>query len=90
MTFSTDSLRFRFVASMIAATVAGLILTGVMVTYLMRTYVTQGFHGEMQIHIDELGALTAVNASGQPYLMRALIGRLSAKGLPPCAPLRWR
>lgn len=72
MTFSTDSLRFRFVASMIAATVAGLILTGFMVTYLMRTYVTQGFHEEMQIHIDELGALTTVNETGQPYLLRAL------------------
>jgi signal transduction histidine kinase len=50
----------------------GLVLTGVMVSSLMRTYITQGFHDEMQIHIEELAALTALDKNGKPYLMRRL------------------
>ncbi|MEQ1547043.1 MAG: HAMP domain-containing sensor histidine kinase [Chakrabartia sp.] len=50
----------------------GLLLTGLLVSSLMRVYVTQGFHDELKIHIDELAALTTKDVSGQPYLLRQL------------------
>jgi signal transduction histidine kinase len=70
--FRTHSLRSRFVLGTVLLISVGLVLTGVMVSHLMRTYIVQGFHDEMEIHIEELAALTAVDRIGQPYLMRRL------------------
>ena len=50
----------------------GLLLTGIMVSSLMRAYIAQGFHDEMQVHIEELAALTILDSKGQPRLLRRL------------------
>ncbi len=70
--FRTHSLRSRFVLGTVLLILVGLVLTGIMVSSLMRTYITQGYHEEMQIHIEELAALTAVDKDGKPYLLRRL------------------
>ena len=70
--FKTHSIRSRFILGTTLFILVGLLLTGVMVSGLMRGYITQGFHEELQIHIDELAALTAIDQSGQPYVMRRL------------------
>lgn len=70
--FRTHSLGSRFVLGTVLLVSVGLVLTGVMVSSLMRSYITQGFHEEMQIHIEELAALTAIDKSGKPYVMRRL------------------
>ena len=70
--FRTTSLRGRFVLGTIFLISVGLLLTGVMVSSLMRAYINGGFHDEMQIHIEELAALAAIDKNGQPYLMRRL------------------
>jgi signal transduction histidine kinase len=70
--FRTHSLRSRFVLGTVLLISVGLVLTGIMVASLMRSYITQGFHEEMQIHIEELAALTELDKNGKPYLMRRL------------------
>jgi signal transduction histidine kinase len=67
-----NSLKFRFIASTFAWIAIGLILTGLVVSALFRAYVTQGFHDELQIHIDELAALVRVDARGDPVMLRRL------------------
>jgi signal transduction histidine kinase len=68
----TGSLRKRFFISTFVWIGAGLLFTGIMVSSLFRTYITDGFHEEMQIHIEELAALSAVDKTGQPFLLRRL------------------
>lgn len=72
MRLPTNSLRFRFIASTFAWIIVSLVLTGFMVSALFRIYITQGFHDEMQIHIEELSALTLVDQRGDPILLRRL------------------
>ncbi len=67
-----NSLRFRFIISTLALIAVGLILTGFTMSRLMRLYIEQGFHEEMQIHIEELAALTTTDSKGQPKLLRRL------------------
>lgn len=67
-----NSLRTRFILATTAWIVIGLLLTGVIVSAIVREYVIDGFHDEMKIHIEELTALTALDIAGQPYLMRRL------------------
>jgi signal transduction histidine kinase len=66
------SLRKRFIISTFILIGAGLLFTGIMVSNLFRTYITDGFHEEMQIHIEELAALSTVDKTGQPFLLRRL------------------
>jgi len=68
----THSLRRRFILATVVATSVGLLLTGLLIDHLMRSYIEQGFHEEMEVHIEELAALTAVDKRGQPYLQRRL------------------
>ncbi len=72
MTNAFRSLRVRFIFGTAFLVAVGLILTGVTVSRLMRHYVEQGFHDEMQIHIDELAALVRVDSAGNPILLRQL------------------
>jgi signal transduction histidine kinase len=72
VTAAFNSLRLRFISSTFILIVVGLILTGVTVSTLMRLYIEQGFHEEMQIHIEELAALTSTDEQGQPKLLRRL------------------
>jgi signal transduction histidine kinase len=67
---ATDSLRFRFIASTFALILSGLIVTGLLMTWLMKIYVAQGYHDEMQVHIEEVAALVRLDATGQPYMIR--------------------
>ena len=67
-----NSLRFRFIASTFVWIAIGLVLTGLVVSALFRAYVTQGFHEELQVHIEELAALTRVDAQGDPVMLRRL------------------
>ncbi|MEQ1498833.1 MAG: HAMP domain-containing sensor histidine kinase [Novosphingobium sp.] len=50
----------------------GVVAGGIMVSSLFRWNILQGYHDELEIHIDELAALTAVDAKGQPYILRRL------------------
>lgn len=68
----TQSIRSRFVFGTVLLILVGLLLTGIMVSSLMRGYITQGFHDEMEVHIDELAALTVIDKNGRPLLMRRL------------------
>lgn len=72
MKLPTDSLRFRYITSTVVWIAVGLVLTGLMVSALFRIYITQGFHDEMQVHIDELAALARVDPKGDPILLRQL------------------
>lgn len=72
MKLPTDSLRFRYITSTIVWIAVGLVLTGLMVSALFRIYITQGFHDEMRVHIDELAALARVDREGNPFLLRQL------------------
>lgn len=72
MKLPTDSLRFRYITSTIVWIAIGLVLTGLMVSALFRIYITQGFHDEMQVHIEELSALARVDGNGDPVLLRPL------------------
>lgn len=65
----------------------GLLLTGIMVSSLMRAYITQGFHDEMQVHIEELAALTIVDSNGQPRLLRRLS---DPRFIPPNSGFYWK
>ncbi len=66
------SLQRRFVFTTSALVVTCLIAVGILVSSLFRANITAGFHDEMQIHIEELAALTALDQKGQPYLLRRL------------------
>jgi hypothetical protein len=70
MTRATDSLRFRFIAGTFALILSGLIVTGLLMTWLMKVYIAQGYHDEMQVHIEEVAALVRLDATGQPYMIR--------------------
>lgn len=70
--FRMQSIRSRFVLGTVLLILVGLLLTGIMVSSLVRGYITRSFHDELQVHIDELAALTATDGTGQPYLVRQL------------------
>lgn len=72
MKLPTDSLRFRYITSTVVWIAVGLVLTGLMVSALFRIYITQGFHDELRVHIDELAALARVDKKGDPFLLRQL------------------
>lgn len=87
MKLPTDSLRFRYITSIIVWIAIGLALTGLMVSALFRIYITQGFHDEMQIHIEELSALTRIDGSGDPVLLRRLS---DPRFIPPNSGFYWQ
>jgi signal transduction histidine kinase len=72
MKFNTSSLRLRFISATAVWIVICLLLTGALVSKLVRDYVIDGFHEEMEIHIEELAALTSTDDNGQPYMLRRL------------------
>ncbi len=67
-----SSLKTRFIVATAAWITIGLLLTGIIVSKIVREYVIDGFHEEMQIHIEELAALTVIDDNGQPFLLRRL------------------
>ena len=66
------SLRTRFIMATMVSVIIGTILTGLVVARVIQSYVVDRFHEEMEIHIQELADLSAVDAKGQPYLLRRL------------------
>lgn len=72
MTLDFSSLRTRFIAATILSIIIGTLLTGIIVARVIQSYVLDGFHEEMEVHIQELGVLSNVDAQGQPYLLRRL------------------
>lgn len=72
MKLDLKSLRTRFILATVLWISSGLLITGILVSTLVRNYVVQGFHEEMEIHIEELAALTSIDESGQPFLIRRL------------------
>lgn len=67
-----SSLKTRFVVATALWISIGLLLTGIIVSKIVREYVIDGFHDEMQVHIEELAALTIADENGQPFLLRRL------------------
>jgi signal transduction histidine kinase len=72
MKIDLSSLRTRFIVATALWITIGLLLTGILVSKIVREYVIEGFHEEMEVHIEELAALTSVDDSGQPFLLRHL------------------
>jgi hypothetical protein len=72
MKINTASLRLRFISATAVWIAISLILTGALVSKLVRDYVIDGFHEEMEIHIEELAALTSTDEKGQPFMLRRL------------------
>ncbi len=72
MRLEHGSLRTRFILATMFSTIVGLIVIGALMATIIRNYIIEGFHEEMEVHIEELSALTATGTSGQPYLLRRL------------------
>lgn len=72
MKLRPNSLRFRLLIGTVAWIGLGIVAGGILVSSLFRWNVLQGYHDELEVHIDELAALTAVDQSGQPYMLRRL------------------
>jgi signal transduction histidine kinase len=72
MRLEHGSLRTRFILATMLSTIVGLIVIGTLMAAIIRNYIVEGFHEEMEVHIEELSALTATDKSGQPYLLRRL------------------
>jgi signal transduction histidine kinase len=70
MTRAASSLRFRFIAGTIALVAVGLAGTGYLMAWLMKVYIAQGYHDEMEVHIEEVAALVRVAPTGQPFMIR--------------------
>lgn len=87
MKLPTDSLRFRYITGIVVWIAIGLALTGMMVSALFRIYITQGFHDEMQVHIEELAALARVDGNGDPVLLRRLS---DPRFIPPGSGFYWQ
>jgi signal transduction histidine kinase len=66
------SLRFRFTFTTTVWVLLSTVLAAVLIANIFRQNLIDGYHEEMQIHIEELAALTTVAADGQPYLLRRL------------------
>jgi signal transduction histidine kinase len=66
------SLRFRFTFTTTVWVLLSTVLAAVLIANIFRQNLVDGYHEEMQIHIEELAALTALRADGQPYLLRRL------------------
>ncbi|OYU03118.1 MAG: hypothetical protein CFE36_01780 [Sphingomonadaceae bacterium PASS1] len=86
MRLDFSSLRTRFMIATIAAVIIGTILTGLVVARVIHSYVVDRFHEEMEEHIKELAELSAVDAKGQPYLLRHLS---DARFVPPGSGFYW-
>ncbi len=72
MKIDLKSLRTRFILATVLWIGSGLLITGTLVSKLVRDYVVEGFHEEMEVHIEELAALTSTDEGGQPFLLRRL------------------
>jgi signal transduction histidine kinase len=72
MRLRLDSLRSRFLISTVVWIGLGIVAGGLMVSSLFRWNLLQGYHEELEIHIEELAALTALDRTGQPYMLRRL------------------
>ena len=72
MTIATGSLRFRFLASNLVWIAVCGVVAALLISGMFRRGVERGYHDEMEVHIEELAALTAFRPDGQPYLLRRL------------------
>lgn len=66
------SLRFRFLISTVVWIGLGIVVGGLLVSSLFRWNLLKGYHDELEVHIDELAALTSLDPTGQPFLLRRL------------------
>ena len=83
----TDSLRFRLLIGTAVWIGLGILVGGLLVSSLFRWNLMQGYHEELAIHIEELAALTAIDPTGQPYLLRRLS---DPRYLPPESGFYWQ
>ncbi len=72
MNTATDSLRFRFLVSTVIWIGLGIVAGGLLVSAVFRWNLINTYHDELKIHLEELAVLTALDPSGQPYLLRRL------------------
>lgn len=66
------SLRTRFSLAMLGWVIAGLFVVGLTASALFKAHVERIFHAELEEHLVELMGLTALDAKGQPHLVRPL------------------
>jgi signal transduction histidine kinase len=72
MRWDANSLRFRYLSSTFIWILISLFAAGLLVSNLFRENITQGFHDEMEVHIEELAGLARVDKTGQPFMIRRL------------------
>lgn len=65
-------LRSHFLVGTVVLVGLGVAAGGMLVSTLFRLSLVSGYHEELGVHIDELAALTAIDATGQPYMLRRL------------------
>lgn len=70
--FHANSLQFRLLIGTAIWIGIGIVVGGLLVSSLFRWNLLQGYHEELTVHLEELAALTAIDQSGQPYLLRRL------------------
>ena len=72
MRVATDSLRFRFLVSTLIWIGFGIFSGGLLVSAVYRWNLIDSYHQELNIHLEELAALTELDSKGQPYLVRRM------------------
>lgn len=72
MKLASDSLRGRFLFGTVIWIGLGIVVGGLLVSAVFRWNVVAGYHDELNVHLDELAALTVLDSTGQPYLLRRL------------------
>lgn len=72
MMFRLNSLRARFVVAILLWTALGIAAIWFSSTRLFTIHVAKQYHDELRVHVQELDALTKLDALGQPYLSRPL------------------
>lgn len=65
----------------------GVVAGGTLVSAIFRWNLVSGYHEELGVHIDELAALIAIDAKGQPYMLRRLS---DPRYLPPRSGYYWQ
>lgn len=66
------SLRLRFLAGLLAWVGLGLLVVGLGASRLFHAHVEAQFHDELEVHLEELAALTRLDSEGRPVLERPL------------------
>lgn len=66
------SLRLRLIIGSVFGVVAAMLLAGLFIAHLYRVHTTERFESELDHHLDELVAMTVIDAGGAPRVVQPL------------------